>query len=161
DIGLERVLTNVRYAMLTAAAGGEETDEHRLAFFCAVARQCFINDYVFSLTADEAAQAQRLRTVLEQALASGAPCPALWPVAVGAYFPLHALTNAQTLCERTLPDCVNAVIVQQVKEPALERQIAATIPALTSIDSTISREVRQQYEESPYPRWTKAGPSPL
>ena len=43
DIGLEHVLTSVRYAMLASAAGGAY-DESLLGFYCAVARQCFINE---------------------------------------------------------------------------------------------------------------------
>src|SRR5262249_56190865 len=53
---------------------------------------------------------------------------------------------------------VDGVLVQEVREPAEERRIAASIPVLTSIEGEVSRTVRQQYEESPYPRWVHAGP---
>jgi 2-polyprenyl-3-methyl-5-hydroxy-6-metoxy-1,4-benzoquinol methylase len=123
-----------------------------------VAQQCFINQYVFSMTEVEADQAQRLQASLERALAMGDPCPDLWPAIVGAYFPLHTLSKAEALLDRSWPACVSALLVQQVKEPAEERRIASSIPVLTSIESEVSRAVRQQYEESPYPRWVKAGP---
>ncbi len=156
DVGLERLLTNVRYAMLMGAAAG--ADESLLAFYCAMARQCFINEYVFSITEAEAELAQRLRASLEDALAAGEECPPHWLAIVGAYFPLQGLTNAQALLERSWPQCVDALLVQQVKEPAQECEIAATIPSLTDIDSEVSRLVRQQYEENPYPRWIQSGP---
>jgi len=158
DIGLERLLTNVRRAMLTASSAADVPDDTVLGFYAAVARQCFINEYVFATTATEAAEAQRLRTSLEQALAAGGEYPALWPIAVGAYFPLHAVANAERLLDRSWPQSVDALLVQQIKEPAEERRIAPTIPGLTSIDDDVSRAVREQYEENPYPRWTKAGP---
>jgi SAM-dependent methyltransferase len=47
-----------------------------------------------------------------------------------------------------------------VREPAQERQIRQTIPELAASDDEISRRVRLQYEENPYPRWTKADPPP-
>jgi 2-polyprenyl-3-methyl-5-hydroxy-6-metoxy-1,4-benzoquinol methylase len=166
DVGLERLLTNVRYARLAlGAADGtteEATDKRLLGFYCAIARQSFINDYVFSMTGAEADRAQHLRTSLETTLAAGSACSCLLPVVVAAYFPLHTLANAQALIDRPWPEPVKALLVQQVKEPAEERQIAATIPVLTQIDGEVSRAVRQQYEESPYPRWSKAlllGPS--
>jgi SAM-dependent methyltransferase len=158
DIGLERFLTNVRYAMLTTSAADGAQDEAVLGFYCAVARQCFVNEYVFSMTEIEADEAQQLRVSLEKALAAGDPYPALWPVVVGAYFPLHNLAKAQALLERSWPQSVDALLVQQLKEPAEERRIAPTIPVLTGIDDEVSRLVRQQYEESPYPRWVTAGP---
>jgi SAM-dependent methyltransferase len=158
DVGLERLLTNVRLAMLMTSTVDNGRDERLLGFYCTVARQCFINQYVFSTTEIEADQAQRLRESLERALALGDPCPDLWPAIVGAYFPLHTLSKAEALLDGPWPACVSALLVQQVKEPAEERRIASSIPVLTSIESEVSRAVRQQYEESPYPRWVEAGP---
>jgi 2-polyprenyl-3-methyl-5-hydroxy-6-metoxy-1,4-benzoquinol methylase len=158
DVGLERLLTNVRLAMLTTSTVDNRCDERLLGFYCTVARQCFINQYVFSMTEVEADQAQRLQASLERALAMGDPCPDLWPAIMGAYFPLHTLSKAEALLDRSWHACVSALLVQQVKEPAEERRIASSIPVLTSIESEVSRAVRQQYEESPYPRWVKAGP---
>jgi len=158
DLGLERLLANVRYAMLTSATDGAANDD-LLDFFCAVARQCFVNEYVFSATESEAQQAGQLRALLEAAIEAGNEYPALWPVAVGAYLPLHTVAKADALLQRPWPASVNALLVQQIKEPAQERAIAAAMPALTAIDGEVSRAVRQQYEENPYPRWVSAGPS--
>jgi tetratricopeptide (TPR) repeat protein/SAM-dependent methyltransferase len=162
DVGLERLLTNVRHILLASGAADDEPGEDLLRFYCAVARQCFINGYVFSTTEAETEKAKQLQTSLEAALTSGDPCPAIWPVIVGAYGPLNTVSNAEALLDRSLaggwPPCVQALIVQQVAEPLEERRIAAGIPMLTAIDDAVSRAVRQQYEESPYPRWVMAGP---
>ena len=157
DIGIERLLTNVRFLMLRNAANGT-ADEDLLGFYCSVAAQCFINEYVFSTTEAEAEEARRLRASLEEALTAGDACPALWVAVVAAYFPLHALANAETLLGRSWPKCIEALIVQQIREPAEERRIATMMPSLTEIGDGASRAVRQQYEESPYPRWVVAGP---
>ena len=155
EVGFERLLANIRSTFLTAAEAGGACEEGLLGFYCAVARQCYENDYVYSLADGEADRAQRLRASLEQALASGQECTALWPVAVGAYFPLHTLTDAQALLQRSWPQSVRALLVQQVEEPAEERRLAKGLPVLTEIDGEVSHAVRQQYEENPYPRWTK------
>jgi SAM-dependent methyltransferase len=157
DVGFERLLANVRYAMLNSAADSAP-DESLLGFYCSVARHCFVNEYVFSMTQAEADQAQLLRASLEEALAAADPCPVLWPAIVGAYFPLHTLAKAEVLCGRSWPQSVEALIVQQIKEPKEERRIAATIPVLTDLDGEVTRAVREQYEESPYPRWVKSAP---
>jgi SAM-dependent methyltransferase len=158
DVGLERLLTNVRLAMVMTSTVDNRPDERLLGFYCSVARQCFINQYVFSMTEVEADQAQHLQASLERVLATGGSCPDFWPAIVAAYFPLHTLSKAEALLDRSWPACVSALLVEQVKEPAEERRIASSIPVLTSIDSEVSRAVRQQYEESPYPRWVKVGP---
>src|ERR1700733_3070510 len=70
DLGLERVLTDARYTMLTDAADGS-ADERLFDFCSAIARQCFINEYVFALTESEADRAAQLRATLNTALAAG------------------------------------------------------------------------------------------
>ena len=159
DIGLECLLTNVRRTMLMMTAGSDRVvDEQSLKFFAAVARQCFVNEYVYALPQSEADQARDLQSSLAQTLNRGETVPALWPITVAAYFPLHTVPGADALLERSWPDYVGGLLVQQIKEPAREREIAASIPALTSIEDEVSRAVRLQYEENPYPRWIKAGP---
>ena len=162
DIGLERLITNIRYALLRAFAAKDsevaETDERLLDFCCAIARQCFVNQYVFAMTGEEHAQAKHLGDVIDQALAGGAPISAFHLAILGAYFPLYSLANAERLLEKSWPRAVKDLIVQQVEEPAEERRIRATLTALTSIEGEVSRAVREQYEENPYPRWIKGGP---
>jgi SAM-dependent methyltransferase len=161
DISLERLLTNVRHALLQNALtqyAGDDKALPLLDFACALASQCFINEYVFSQTEGETKAAQQLRSSLEQNLATQTTCSASLPALVGAYFPLHTISNARALLERPWPISLGALIVQQVREPARERQLVATIPALTEIGDDTSRLVRQQYEENPYPRWVMAAP---
>ena len=73
------------------------------------------------------------------------------------YFPLHGLAKAELLLERAWPASVEALIAQQVKEPAEEARLAAAMPVLTGTAGEVSDAVRQQYEESPYPRWVRTG----
>ena len=40
-------------------------------------------------------------------------------------------------------------------EPLEERSLSGQIPSITPIQDKTSRLVRTQYEENPYPRWTK------
>jgi 2-polyprenyl-3-methyl-5-hydroxy-6-metoxy-1,4-benzoquinol methylase len=156
DVGLERLLTNVRCAMLEIATAGSSCNERLLGFYCSVARQCFINEYVFSATETEIALAQGLHASLERTLAAGEVPPAHWLAAVGAYFPLHLEARAEEIVRaRSWPQPVDAVIAQQINEVARENRTTPNIPVLTSIDDCISSMVRQQYEENPYPRWTQ------
>src|SRR5581483_4530834 len=132
DLDLERVFTNLRYALLTINDSAER-GEAPLAFYCDVARQCFNNQFVFAMTAAEGAQASELRIALQTALADRRPIPAIWPVVVGAYFPLHRIAGCEVLLAGSWPEAVRNLLVQLVAEPLEERRIATTIPALTGI----------------------------
>lgn len=147
DIAFERLLTMVRAALLAQAKAGDAADGDTLAFACALARQCFINDYIFVTTPDEDAQVAALK-----ALAPADLTP-LQVALVAAYIPLFTLDQADALLARTWPAPLDAVLTQQLREPAAERALRETMPSLTAIDDATSVRVRAQYEENPYPRW--------
>ena len=155
DVELERFLTMARRALLEAATGDPPEDSTTLEFYAALARQCFINEFVFFRDEEELQRACKQRDLLTDALDSGAPVPVLRLLAVAAYFPLHALSGAARLTDRTWPEQVTTVLVQQVREPQEEAQLRAAIPRLTSVADAVSRMVQAQYEENPYPRWVR------
>jgi len=166
EVGLERFATGLRFNLLAvarAAADGAAADgaaaEPVLSLYCAIARQCFINDYVFAQSVAEIEAARVLCDALIATLASGAAVSALWLVAVAAYTPLHTLPGAESLLDRPWPDTVTALLAQQVRAPIEERLARTSMPALTAIDDDVSAQVRSQYEENPYPKWVKV-PNP-
>lgn len=162
DLALEQFLTNMRRAMLENTAASALVDSNRdalLPFLCALARQCFVNEYVFFCGASEDDSARQLRDALNDAIASDAPIHAFWLALVAAYFPLSSLPAAEKLRARTWLPYVDALLVQQIDEPREERRLRAAMPRLTAIDDDVSVKVREMYEENPYPRWIKVAPA--
>jgi len=160
DAGLERLLTTVRYTLLQTvmAATSDEGAADILPFSCALARQCFINEHVYSYTQVEFQHAQQLSRSLVGALRAGSAVPPIWPAVVAMYLPLHMLDIAQLLLDRVWPDAMQKLLAQQVSEPLAELPYRKSIPLLTPIDDDVSAAVRQQYEENPYPRWISTAP---
>jgi Flp pilus assembly protein TadD/SAM-dependent methyltransferase len=160
DIALERFHANVRVHLLVTAAGtlADGADTATLAFFCVLARQCFLNEYVYDITAPEREQAEALRGRLAAALQAGGAIPPLWPVAVAAFFPLSSVPGAAGLLDRPWPDAVQRLLAQQIREPMEEARLQETIPHLTAIENSVSRLVQRQYEENAYPRWVRLAP---
>jgi len=158
---LERLLTQLRAALLESSA---EPPDRRppdvtLEFYCALARQCFINEYVFALTDSERERSQASGDALGAALgAKNAPVSPWRVVTVACYRPLHAIEGADVLLAMAWPDAVEALLTQQLREPAAVARLRASMPRLTAIDDTVSISVQRQYEESPYPCWVKTPP---
>jgi SAM-dependent methyltransferase/Tfp pilus assembly protein PilF len=163
DCELERFLTAVRCALLAAAedprANTDLDQPGALRFACALAAQCWINEYVFDVTDDESARVAALAERVASALRAGEAVPMLPLVLVACYRPLHSVITPEML-DRTWPDPVADTVRQQVREPLEERQLAASMPRLTEIDDEVSRRVREQYEQNPYPRWVRLQPPP-
>lgn len=154
---LERVFTGLRRALLL------EPDLSRfgpdvLPFCAALAIQSFLTDYAWYVTAEEAAQLDslvaRIRVHLHEDNPPGSL--ALMLALVGAYRPLHQLEDAAGVARRAWPAALAELLRLQVSEPLEERALQEQIPRLTPVADPVSQQVRAQYEENPYPRWSRA-----
>jgi Tfp pilus assembly protein PilF/2-polyprenyl-3-methyl-5-hydroxy-6-metoxy-1,4-benzoquinol methylase len=155
-IEFERFLTCARHALVEAASSEQASDPSDIAalkFYAALARQCFINEYVFDFDDSEKRAAAACRTKVLALLDSNAVIPPLLLLAVAAYFPLHTLRNASRLLDSNDLGPLDAVLRQQIREPLEEQSLRAGIECLTPITGGVSQEVRSQYEQNPYPRW--------
>ena len=132
-----------------------------LTFACTLARQCFINEYVFAYAADERTQVAILRDQVAAALRAGDPVAALPLAIIASYQPLYSIPGFEALLARSWPGEIAELLTQQVREPLAERDLRNKIPQLTSIENDVSLLVQDQYEESPYPRWVKCAPDEI
>jgi Flp pilus assembly protein TadD/SAM-dependent methyltransferase len=139
DEAFEREMTALRRELLASPS---------LEMCCALAQQCFLNEYVWPETEEEAALVSRLepsaRTPLELA-------------ALGMYRRLSGKEKP-----RDGGEPFERLWRRLAEEPAAER--ALRVPALGSVEDEVSRAVQAQYEANPYPRWQRApvpGPFPL
>jgi 2-polyprenyl-3-methyl-5-hydroxy-6-metoxy-1,4-benzoquinol methylase len=155
DPELERLLTAVRRGRLRLAieGNGRPVDDEGLEFFCALAQQCFLNEYVFAFGDIERTHVRQVEERIVAALAAGAEIAPLDLIVIASYLSLHKLPGAASLLTRSWPDAIERLLTQQIREPLEEESDRNDIPALTPIDDAVSLQVQNQYEESPYPRW--------
>ena len=158
DFDLERLLTAIRRGLLQHAIGGgpDIVDAGSLEFFCALAQQCFVNEYVFALGNIERSQVATISDRIVGALGAAADIAPLDLIAVASYLPLHTLPMVASLLNRPWPDAIMRLMTQQTREP-LEEALDC-VPRLTGIADATSLQVQSQYEQNPYPRWNTLGP---
>jgi tetratricopeptide (TPR) repeat protein len=161
DVELERFFTSVRKTILDAAISSDQkiVNNAVLKFYGALARQCFINEYVYALTDQEVEQASALKDAMAIALEANDDIPILSLLAVATYFPLHTLPHAERLLQKSWSEPVAAMLEQLVGEPMQEQQYRASFTQLTEIEGEVSLAVQSMYEENPYPRWIKTTPA--
>jgi len=158
-LDFEHFLTLARRALLldvVASLSSEKSDSALLRFCCAIARQCFINEYVYNCTTEEIDGVDALRGAISERIAGAMPVPGGWAAAFACYFPLSSLPDCQRLSGAMTQPPLVGLFAQQVREPAREADYRATLQRLTPIDDAISRLVGDQYEEHPYPRWVRS-----
>jgi Tfp pilus assembly protein PilF/2-polyprenyl-3-methyl-5-hydroxy-6-metoxy-1,4-benzoquinol methylase len=158
SLEFERFLTCARHALLETASHQQAADPADIAmlqFYAALTRQCFVNEYIFDCDDSERLAAAACRTKLLALLDSDAAVPPFLLLAVAAYFPLYSLRDPSRLLGGNASVPVDEVLRQQICEPLEEQKLRTGVACLTPITSGVSEQVRDQYEQNPYPRWVK------
>ncbi len=156
DAVIERVLTEMRRALLDAASEThltERIDSGLRSFIFALSHQCFSNEYVYAVLDVEGVGVGQL-----QAQVTAHTQPILLAL-LACYIPLSALQRDElfiSMLANTADDRLVSLITRQVTEPLEERESRAEILSVGVIADEVSRRVRAQYEENPYPRWLRA-----
>jgi tetratricopeptide (TPR) repeat protein len=155
----EKFLTSLRkgLAMLLAT---KELDEQFYRWMtplvCAMAQQCFWNEYVFQTTVGEAEFLSEINAQLRVANSLTTQKSIVYLALLACYAPLYNHAPAENIPENpaTNDRDFSELIRIQLFEPRKEKKLSAEIRSFSEISDEISQLVKQQYEENPYPRWT-------
>jgi SAM-dependent methyltransferase len=151
DPSLEGVLARMRANLLRRAAQDSSARKAspRLELHCALARNAFLAGYLDVPGPEEREVLAQLRQRLQDD-----PSPsAAWIAACASYAPLDADPQSDLLLARAWPEPVQRLLRQQLREPAEERRLAATVTSLTAIASPTPDEDATQPGGHAYPRW--------
>lgn len=155
DLGLEVLLTSIRRGLLMQPGEASGLAQSRgLAFVCALARQCFLNEYVYCTDAEEEAASRSLAASLERGEFEGSPGDWRRVAVLACYVALHR-TSVARLDLELAPEPVRTLVREQIQEAAEERALQESLVALRPVRDTVSIAVQSQYEANPYPRWTR------
>ena len=153
DIDLERLLAFVRYKTLLSIYNIEPSNE-LLNFQSALALQCFTNEYIFPLGDKEHLALKNLEAHVENIVRKSKQPEPHHLLCLASYRTLHEY-DWHDLVVSSLS--IEKVFTRQILEPKREELLKQEIPLIEEITDTVSSNVRNQYEENPYPRWENLG----
>jgi ubiquinone/menaquinone biosynthesis C-methylase UbiE len=154
DLELEKLLKNLRRALLSNILSPKGASPELLSFQSALALQCFTNEYIYSQTEEETKILQSLEDSVKIDLENNEqPNPQII-LALASYKAINKYDWCQSLA---VTDHIREVFNRQVEEPKHEEKLKKQLQVLEEITDSVSSEVRAQYEESPYPRWVDFG----
>ncbi len=149
DLEFEKILTDVRSSLLLCVSEMAENSD-LLQFQSALALQCFTNEYLYDQSETDSKMLRELEAKLEKTLSNGdQPTPHVI-LCVASYKALHNYEWCNLLIESTE---IKEVLIRQVYEPKKESYLKKDFPTLDQITDKVSKQVKQQYEGNPYPRW--------
>ena len=154
DLSFERLLTHMRHLLLKDYIQDNQSlfGIQFLPFLAALSVYCFYTEYLFDVSDEENELLEKLKNeVALQEDISGNPYPLcllacyenIWKHKASADY-LKQLKDSKEL---------QTFVSYHLAGPLEEQEIKKAIVSITEVETETSREVQEQYEELPYPRW--------
>ena len=152
DQFVEKMLTKLRYeTLINLVKSDKKISEKNFDFIISLAEQCFLNEYVYVQSEKEINYVNQLIMKIK----NNKEINELKIAILGSYIPLLSNRDiADKLSNYKSKNILfNNLIDMQINEPLKEKKLVNSIKSLGKISDTVSKKVRSQYEEYPYPRW--------
>ncbi len=156
DLNLEKNLTKVRKNICHLISKNiESINDSILQFIITLGEQCFLNEYVYSLTEEEVSS---LNIIINNC--NNSETNETYISILSCYFPLYTLLDRIPSLKsfESSDKTFKELIILQISEPLQEIDLSKNIKNLGKINDNISKKVKSQYEENPYPRWRYGNP---
>ena len=152
DNFFENLFTKLRSEMLSLLNNTIEKNlEEYFDFTNSLAEQCWLNEYVYPQSEKEINNINILKKKIE----NDKEINELEIAVLACYIPLYTSKSIIKKLSnyKSTNILFNDLINVQIKEPLKELTLAKSIKSLDKINDSVSKKVKTQYEEHPYPRW--------
>lgn len=159
SVPLEHLLTQCRARWLAAAGDSASVHDRHWSRIGPVAIQCFLNEYVWAITAEE----EQAVDALHKRIVAACESPIVTDAALisdllvySCYRPLWRMPCAARLRAvpaGNWPAPLDATLRVCLHEPLRELELRSRLGSSAAVRDRVSRAVQAQYEENPYPRW--------
>ena len=110
----------------------------------------FLNEYIYDVTHEEQVAVSQLGRMVEKTFLDGLQPSPIILLVLASYKALNEYDWCNLL---VVTEEIQEVFTRQVEEPDEEEKLKKDLPLLEEITDSVSSEVKEQYEENPYPRW--------
>ncbi len=146
----EKVLRNIRKNILISYSGIERVSNSIFNFVIGLGSQCFLNEYVYYISTEEKNKQKELKKTIKKNKNQEYKL-----AIISCYQSLSSINNEIVDLNNYFSNNkeFNNLLNLQFKELNDETKISKGIKKLGNIKDYISKEVKNQYELNPYPRW--------
>ncbi|MBD22895.1 MAG: hypothetical protein CL572_04450 [Alphaproteobacteria bacterium] len=153
DLNLESYLKKIRKQFLKKFLSEKDTNFFSKIYFflIALAEQCFLNEYIYFESNEES----KLLLNLEQKIKKRKNICEISTLLLSLYKPLNKVNYLETKLNNYVSDSknFNDFLKFVFKDPKKDKKIGETLKSISNFSNKISKLMKSQYEENPYPRW--------
>jgi len=146
----EKVLINIRKKILISYTDKDKISNNILDFTIGLGSQCFLNEYVYYISKEEKNKLKELKKTINNNKNQDYKL-----ALISCYQSLSSINNEMINLNNYVSKNkeFNNLVDLQFKELIEEKKISKEIKKIGNIKDSISKEVKNQYELNPYPRW--------
>ncbi len=146
----EKVLGNIRKNILLNYSDKDKISNSIFNFIIGLGSQCFLNEYVYYISTEEKDKLKELKKIINNNKNQDYKL-----AIISCYQSLSSINYKIINLNTYIPNKkeLNNLINLQFKELNAEKKISKGIKKIGNIKDSISKEVKNQYELNPYPRW--------
>ncbi len=151
DLQLEGLFMKLRSFLLKNNDKLEASPELEY-FLSTLSLHCFTNEYIYYESEEECQLVTKLEAIISEASTNSKQPKILSILCLASYRPLHKFDWCKKI---KILNHLDEIKKRLIEEPLLEKTISRNIVAIEETSDKVSKKVRVQYEENPYPRWVK------
>ncbi len=146
----EKVLGNIRKNILLNYSDNDKISNSIFNFIIGLGSQCFLNEYVYYISTEEKDQLKELKKIINNNKNQDYKL-----AIISCYQSLSSINDEVINLNTYIPNKkeLNNLLDLQFKEFNAEKMISKGIKKIGNIKDSTSKEVKNQYELNPYPRW--------
>ena len=146
----EKVLGNIRKNILLNYSDKDKISNSIFNFIIGLGSQCFLNEYVYYISTEEKDKLKELKKIINNNKNQDYKL-----AIISCYQSLSSINDEIINLNTYIPNKkeLNNLLNLQFKELNAEKKISKGIKKIGNIKDSTSKEVKNQYEINPYPRW--------
>ena len=146
----EKVLGNIRKNILLNYSDQDKISNSIFNFIIGLGSQCFLNEYVYYISTEEKDKLKELKKIINNNKNQDYKL-----AIISCYQSLSSINDEIINLNTYIPNKkeLNNLLDLQFKEFNSEKMISKGIKKIGNIKDSTSKEVKNQYELNPYPRW--------
>ncbi len=125
-----------------------------IKFLISLSIQCYLNEFIYEKSEEEIKKIKKIKEKIKSNLNNNKKINDLEILCLSCYEPLSDISFSNKI---NFSNELNEIFEIHLKQKEREIEISESIKSISIVKNKVSKNVKNQYEENPYPRWVNLG----
>ena len=125
-----------------------------IKFLISLSIQCYLNEFIYEKSQEEIKKIKKIKEKIKNNLNNNKKINDLEILCLSCYEPLSNISLSNKI---NFSNELYEIFEIHLKQKEREKEISESIKSISIVKNKVSKNVKNQYEENPYPRWVNLG----